>query len=459
MTDEPTLRGMLARMAADGAAPEVVSGRMQAWVASLPPHVRLALPYRWRFWAREEQVEPVGDYSGILVLAGRGWGKTRMGAEWVRERVAAGERRVGFIGQTAGDVREVMIEGPSGIMAVTPRVDRPLYEPSKRRLTWPGGCIGSTYSGDSPDQLRGPQHGTVWADEPAKYAYPEACWSNMEMGLRMGAQPRWLATTTPRPTPLILALVKDPHVQVIRGATYDNAANLPPAYLERVRRRYEGTRLGRQELYAEILEDVQGALWSRQLIERYRVQECPDLWRTVVGVDPQGHRTEAVGEDGERAPHETGIMVAGLAGEDGYVLEDLSGNLSPMEWGRRVVEAYHRHSAAAVVAEANFGGDMVEHVIRQADPRVHVEMVTASRGKALRAEPVVGLYEQGRIHHVGVLADLESEQCTWVPDEPGQPSPNRMDALVWAVWRLMLQEPAQYSEWDPGRHVVQIGRR
>jgi predicted phage terminase large subunit-like protein len=375
----------------------------------------------------------MGDWWVWLMLAGRGFGKTRAGAEWVREQVESNScRLIALVGETSADVRNVMIEGESGLLAISRPDFRPLYAPSKRCLTWPNGAMAMAYSGDEPDQLRGPQHDAAWADEPAKWKYPLAAWNNLEFGLRLGAHPRIVATTTPRPIQLIRDLLKDPMTAVTRGSTYDNIANLALSFLERMIRKYEGTRLGRQELHAEMLDDVPGALWQRQHIETHRVPRIPELARVVVGIDPAM-------TSGENA-NETGIVIAGN-GRDGhvYVIEDLSCHLSADGWARRAVSGYHRHRADRIVAEVNNGGDLVERVMRTVDRSVSYRAVRASRGKAIRAEPVAALYEQGRVHHVGLFADLEDQMCAFTPDQYAG-SPDRVDALVWCLTELMLTQ-------------------
>lgn len=373
-------------------------------------------------------------------MAGRGYGKTRTGAEWVRGRIESGRfGRIGLIGETAADVRDVMVEGESGLLAISPRWNRPKYEPSKRRLTWPNGAIATTYSGDDPEQLRGPQHDTVWADEPAKWRYATEAWDNMEMGLRLGPKPQAAATTTPRAIPLIKALVVDPMTVVTGGSTYDNMANLAPQFIRRVVQKYEGTRLGRQELHAVLLDDNPNALWQRARIEELRTRSHPPLKRVVVGVDP----AVSSGEDAA----ETGIVVAGL-GEDGhgYVLDDRSLQGSPATWAGAAVTAYHSRAANLIVGEVNNGGEMIGYTVGTIDKDVPYKAVRASRGKYTRAEPIAALYEQGRVHHVGMFAEMEDQMCQWVP---GDDSPDRMDALVWALTELMLDEEAD--------NTVQIG--
>jgi len=286
-------------------------------------------------------------------------------------------------------------------------------------------------------------------DEPAKWSYPDDAWSNMEMGLRRGVQPRVIATTTPRPIPLIRALVADPGCHVTRGNTYDNLVNLPLPFIKRILKKYEGTRLGRQELYAEILDDVLGALWNRELLEKTRVKQAPGLQKIAVGVDPMGKDPD---EDDDTGLSEVGIVVAGLGHNgEGYVLEDLSGPYSPNAWATVCVEAYKRWGANWIVAEKNFGGAMVASTIRTVNSKVNVQMVWASQGKAIRAEPIVSLYEQGRCHHVGMFPVLEDEQCTWT-DDSKQPSPNRMDAEVWTLTKLMLDDDDE-PHFDRQRHT------
>lgn len=392
------------------------------------------LLHDWRFWARPDQIAPPGDWRTWLILAGRGWGKTRTGAEWVRSEVEAGRRgRLALIGATAADVRDVMIEGESGIMATARPSFRPVYEPSKRRVSWPNGAIATAYSADEPDRLRGPQHDGAWPDELAAWRYPEAL-DMLMFGLRLGSDPRSVVTTTPRPTKLIRDLMAAPTTAITTGSTYDNLANLAPAFAEQIIRKYEGTRLGRQELLAELLTDVPGALWTWAMLDNR--QPAPDLARVVVAIDPSG------GKDAEN--DEQGIVVAGTGVDArGYVLADRSCKLSPDGWGRRAVQAYIDFKADRIVYERNFGGDMAEAVIQTAaramGVTVRVDAVVASRGKAVRAQPVAALYEQERVSHCETFAELEEEMTTWTP-ESGQ-SPNRMDALVWAITDLMVGAP------------------
>ncbi|ADU50161.1 hypothetical protein Tmar_0036 [Thermaerobacter marianensis DSM 12885] len=406
-------------------------------MAELSDEEAEALLYDWRFWARPKQLPPEGPWRIWLILAGRGFGKTRTGAEWVREQVERhGRRRIAIVGRTAADVRDVMVEGESGILSISPPWFRPVYEPSKRRLTWPNGAIATLYSADEPDLLRGPQHDAAWADELAAWRRPEA-WDNLMFGLRLGPDPRVVVTTTPRPVKLIRDLLNDPTCVVTRGSTYENAANLAPAFLEQIISRYEGTRLGRQELYGEVLDDVPGALWQRKRIDELRVREAPELVRVVVAIDPAV--TSEEGSD------ETGIVVAGRGVDgDAYVLADRSCRMSPDGWARRAVKAYYDFDGDRIVGEVNNGGDLVETVIRTVDPKVPYKAVRASRGKAVRAEPVAALYEQGKVHHVGTFDHLEDQLCQITPDGyQGAGSPDRADALVWALTELMLEDYAE----------------
>lgn len=383
----------------------------------------------WAAGARPEQTPPLGAWFAWMVIAGRGFGKTRTGAEWAwRQAAASPGSRGALIAPTAADVRDVMVEGESGILACAPPEFRPRYEPSKRRLVYPNDALQFTYSADEPDRLRGPQHHYAWVDEWAAMRFAQDMLDMLLMGLRLGSDPRLLVTTTPRPIKPLRDLLAEATTVVTGGSTYDNLENLAPTFRERVVSRYEGTRLGRQELMAEILTDVEGALWRQDVLDAHRVREAPaDLVRVVVGVDPAA----TAGEEAD----ETGIVVVGLAADGAYyVLDDLSGRYDPNGWGSAVAEAYGRWMADAVVAEVNNGGDMVPFVIRTVDPSVKVRTVRASRGKAVRAEPISSLYEQGQVHHVGTLADLETQMTTWTPLDAT--SPDRLDALVWALTDL-----------------------
>lgn len=401
------------------------------YLRSLTNYERGLVSLKWECHARPSQLPPEGNWNGWLILAGRGWGKTRVGAEYIRAAAESGRaKRIGLVAETSADGRDVMVEGDSGILAVSHPDSYPLYESSKRRLTWPNGTIATLYDACVPDQLRGPQHDLVWIDELAKFGEAEKVFDQMMLGLRIGTHPRWIATTTPRPIPLIKRLVAQAgRVVVTRGRSAENSGNLAPIFREAVIERYRGTRLGRQELDAEILEDMPGALWTRAMLDETRTPRAPELTRIVVGVDPAA-------SSGEGA-NETGIVVIGLARNGhAYVLQDCSLHGSPDAWARRAVNAYRQWAADCLVAEANQGGEMVTHVIKSiAD--IPVKLVRATRGKYVRAEPVSALYEQGRVHHAGVFQELEDQMVAFTPDASVDgSSPDRVDALVWAVTEL-----------------------
>jgi predicted phage terminase large subunit-like protein len=403
-----------------------------------PPNVfasiAAALETDWPSIARPEQLAPAGDWSTWLILAGRGAGKTRSGAELVRSLAeAASVARIALVGPTAADARDVMVEGESGLLAICPNSNRPTYEPSKRRLTWPNGVQAALYSAEEPSRLRGPQHGAAWLDEIAAWANVTETWDMLQFGLRIGRKPRQVITTTPKPIKLLKELVKrdGKDVVVTRGRTTDNAQNLAPSFLSQIVSRYEGTRLGRQELNAELLEDTPGALWTLDLIEQGRRTQAAvqSTKRIVVAIDP----AISVSEDSD----ETGIVVCGLGtDEHGYVLEDASGKFSPIEWARRAIGLYRKWNADRIVAEANQGGQMVEQTIRTVDPNVSFKAVHASKGKITRAEPIAALAEQFRIHHVGVFPELEDQLTSYAAGSSD--SPDRLDAMVWAFTELMV---------------------
>ena len=412
---------------ADYLASLTPTAREQVIGGLTPPQLNTLL-YDWSFWARDKQLPPPGDWRYWLILAGRGFGKTRTGAEWVRAMVRD-YPLVSLIGATSSDARDIMIEGESGLLAICPDHERPDYKPSKSRLEWPNGATSLIFTADEPERLRGKQHMKLWADELAAWRYPDA-WTQALLGLRLGDNPQACITTTPKPTKILRGLIEHPQTVVVTGTTYENRANLAAGWFSDIIRAYEGSRLGRQELLAELLEDVEGALWSRDMLDSGRVNAAPqDITRIVVAVDP----AVTASEDSD----ETGIVVCGVGGADqhGYVLEDLSMKGTPQEWARVAVNAYHRWGADRLVAEVNNGGDMVEHVIRTVDPAVSYRKLHASRGKRTRAEPIAALYEQSRVHHVGMFGKLEDQLCTWVQ---GDTSPDRLDALVWALTELML---------------------
>lgn len=338
-----------------------------------------------------------------------------------------GYRRIALVARTAADCRDTMVEGEAGLLSVFPPWQKPNYEPSKRRVTFHTGAIATTYSGDKPDQLRGPAHDLAWSDELAAWRYPES-WDMLQMGLRVGDRPINVVTTTPRPTKIIRELHKDELCVTTFGTTYENLDNLPAPMVAYLKRKYEGTRLGRQELLADILDDVPGALWTRAIIDDNRRNDYPPQKRVVVAIDPAVTNTEDSSE--------TGIIVAGIDRQNhGYVLEDCTMKGSPSQWAKRAIHAYYVHEADRIVVETNNGGDMLEHTIHTEDDSVPVKQVRASRGKHTRAEPISALYEQERVSHVGVFAELEDQLCTWMP---GDDSPDRLDALVWAFTALML---------------------
>lgn len=413
----------------------------EAAIAKLSTEVRAELRWHWPFWARPNQTAPDGDWLTWLVLAGRGFGKTRAGCEWVRS-IACGPTplapgthgRIAIIAETAADARDVLAEGESGLLAIHPPAFRPLYEPSKRRLTWPNGAIATLYNAVEPDQLRGPQHDAALCDELAKWRYAEDTWDQLQFGLRLGDDPKICVTTTPRPIPVIRELVASSDTVITRGTTMENAGNLAQRFLDKMKSKYEGTRLGRQELEAEILDDVPGALWSRAMFDDQRVKAAPQMQRVVVAVDPSG----SSGDDD--TADDIGIVVAGRGMDGrGYILADWTCDLSPAGWGRRTIEAFDQFKADRIVAEKNFGGAMVESVIKTTRKTAPVTLVTASRGKVQRAEPIAALYEQGRISHVGSFAQLEDQLTSFTGDGyVGKGSPDRADALVWALTELML---------------------
>jgi len=372
-------------------------------------------------------------------MAGRGFGKTRMGSEWIRDIAHRYPGcRIALVAETAADARDVMIKGDSGLLNCDPLLDDDCWSPTNRCLSWPNGSKAYTYNGTTPDQLRGPQHHFAWVDELAKFEYMQEAWDQLQFGLRLGIHPQCLVTTTPRPLPLIKKLYNDPDTVVTEGATLDNSANLAKNTIKQLYDRYGGTRLGRQELEGKILGDVPGALFKQSDIDDNRVKEVPeDLERIVVAVDPAASSNE--GSD------ENGIVVVGLVRDGdgyahGYVLEDASLRGTPEEWARQAVRMYRKWHADKIIAEKNNGGEMVETVLKGADRSVPVKLVHASRGKIVRAEPISLLYEQGRIHHVGRFDLLEDQMCLFSVDNvrnSSTGSPDRVDALVWGLTELL----------------------
>lgn len=371
------------------------------------------------------------------MLAGRGFGKTLVGVQWVREQVEAGiAGRVAIVAPTAADTRKVAVEGDSGFLAKSPPWFRPIYQPSQRQLTWPNGAIATLYSAEEPDRLRGPQHDAAWLDEMAAWKVMRDTWDMLQFGLRLGPRPRQVITTTPRPVSLLKEIMARPDTIITRGSTSENAANLAPAFLQTIIDKYKGTRLGRQELDGELIEEVEGALWTRALIEQARMTGSPPaMKRIVIGVDP----AVTAKEDSNL----TGIIAAGIGQDNrGYLLADGSGRFSPDGWARKAVSLFDSLKADRFVAEGNQGGDMVRHTINSVRPNAPVTIVHASRGKQARAEPIAALYEQNKVSHCGVFPDLEDQMCTWEP-LGDMPSPDRIDAMVWAFTDLMLNAPVQ----------------
>lgn len=406
------------------------------------------LPFSWSRHARPEQLAPDGDWLVWLILAGRGWGKTRTGAEWVKDRALAEPgTRWAVVAPTYADARDTCIEGESGLLSVLPADRVETWNRSLGELVLTNGSRIKLFSADEPERLRGPQHHGAYCDEIASWRYPDA-WDQLQFGLRLGDHPRTVVTTTPKPVRLVKALAARPDVVVTRGSTFDNAANLSAAALTELRNRYEGTRIGRQELYGELFEDTPGALFDPAVIAEHRVGVTPDLARTVVAIDP----AVTSGEDADL----TGIVAAGVTDpgwcphcgplETGvrhaFVLADRSCRETPMGWCRTAIDLHDLLAGDRVIAETNNGGDLVETTLRSVDQSVPFRKVTATRGKRVRAEPVAALYEQGRVHHVGVFAELEDQLCSWTPDAGG--SPDRMDALVWALTDLLIDAPHRH---------------
>jgi len=383
----------------------------------------------WELRARDKQLEPEEDFTTWLISCGRGWGKTLCGAQTVRSYIESGRaKRVALIGATSADVRDVMIQGVSGLMSIAPPEFRPVYEPSKRRLTYPNGSICTAYADAEPEQLRGAEVDLIWCDEICKWKYPEYTLDMARFCLRGGDSPKIIITTTPKPIKVIKDLLEDETCYLTTGNTFENS-KLPDAFVDHMKKRYSNTRIGEQELYARLLDDNPQAMWKRHDIEDHRVLKAPDLKRVVVSIDPAGsHNANS---------DETGITVAGIGFNDqGYVLDDLSLKASPKQWGEVAISAFHKYQADKIVVEKNMGGDMCTHVLSSIDPNIPVKTVHASRGKVARSEPIASLYEQGRIHHVGFFAELEDQMCQWEPSLKG--SPDRMDSLCWAMTELML---------------------
>ena len=392
--------------------------------------IKKLFDWRSELNARPNQIAPDGNWTTWLILAGRGFGKTRTGAEWIRERVESGmSKRIALIGKTPADVRDVMIEGESGLLNISPPYNMPTYEPSKRRLTWDNGAIAQTFSSYEPDQLRGSQFDTAWADEMASWEYPEETWDNLMFALRLGEKPQVCVTTTPRPLQLLINLRDAKTTVLTKGTSYDNRENLNQQFFDSILSKYKNTRLGMQEIYAEILEESDNAMWKREWLDEGRLEVGPgDLERVVVAIDP------AV--TSKKTSDETGIIVAGKDSEGKfYVLNDSSARYTPSAWSEKAIMLYNQYQCDKIIAEVNNGGQLVEHTLRTQSENVPYKSVHASRGKRTRAEPIASLYEQGKVHHVGNLERLENQLCNWEANS-GDPSPDRLDALVWALTEL-----------------------
>jgi phage terminase large subunit-like protein len=446
------------------------------WLGSLSEPELAALEYDWNFFARPNQRNPFNNkWKILLLLAGRGFGKTRTASELVRQWIESGEKKhVAIVGTTAADVRDTMVESVfkqgSGLLQICPPWNRPHYSPTKKTLTWTNpnypsyGAVCSLYSAEDPDQLRGPSHDGAWVDEWAKMKYGEMMWHMLKFTMRRGDNPQTIISTTPKPVSFLIDMLKmaqeckaegSNEIVVIKGSTYENRANLASEFLKDINAEYEGTTLGRQEIYADLILDTDGALWSLGLIEKFRIKngDIPSLRQVVIAIDPQaGYKydksvpVKSLSKIGRSTM--TGIVAVGSSlpvrgfPQHGYVLEDSSINGKPEEWASQAIRMY-RHYAARVptrlIAESNQGGEMIRSIIQNQDRTVPVHLVRATVKKHERAIPVVAKYEKGLIHHVGIFADLEGEMISYEPgDEDQKMSPNRMDALVWAIRYLLI---------------------
>ncbi|MCF6315988.1 MAG: terminase family protein [Marinosulfonomonas sp.] len=433
------------------------------WLACATPEIQetflndlgeneiLALPYLFEFWAFEHQLPPEGDWRTWVIMGGRGAGKTRAGAEWVRSEVEGSRpkdigrsRRVALVGETIEQAREVMVFGESGILACSPPDRRPEWQATRKRLVWPNGAVAQVFSAHDPESLRGPQFDAAWVDELAKWKKAQEAWDMLQFGLRLGDNPRQCVTTTPKNVSVLKAILANSTTVVTTAPTEANRAYLAASFLEEVRARYAGTRLGRQELDGVLLEDAEGALWTSAILEDLRLEEAGDLSRIVVAIDPP--------VTGHKGSDECGIVVVGANCEGNptdwhaVVLKDASVSAaSPAAWARVAIAMMHEYGADRLVAEVNQGGDMVESVIRQIDPLVPYRSVRASKGKIARAEPVAALYEQGRVRHLRGLGELEDQMCRMTTrGYEGKGSPDRVDALVWALHELMIEPAAKW---------------
>ena len=419
---------------------------LESLLLQLGPAKAEELMYTWAFWARPQQIAPDGNWNTWFINAGRGFGKTRAGVEWVRSKVKQGHKRIAAIAATNSDIERVMVNGESGFLARCWKGDKtnkgvplgqPQWSPTKRLLTWENGAYVQFFSAEEPERLRGPQFEAAWCDELAAWNRDRDTWDMLQFCLRLGKHPQVCVTTTPKPTKLVRDILKNPKTTVTYGSTFDNSANLASTYLEAVKSQYEGTRLGRQELYAEILDEASGALWNRGLLSTCEIEVddplefSQTLARVVVSVDP------AVSSNSESDM--TGIIVAGQdVNGICYILKDATDRFTPEGWAARAIELYHEYGADRIVAERNQGGEMVRYTFKTVDETIPIKLVHASRGKFARAEPVSALYERGRVKHVKGLDALEDQMVQWEPlGSIG--SPDRLDAMVWAVTELALK--------------------
>lgn len=418
----------------------------RAFLEALPDHQVEALKYLFDFWAMPHQVPPEGDWRTWMIMGGRGAGKTRAGAEWVRSMLegptplAAGTAsRMALVGDTFDQVREVMVMGDSGILSVCPKDRRPRWNGTRKMLEWPNGATAQAFTAQDPEGLRGPQFDSAWADELAKWRNAQKVWDMLQFGLRLGDAPKVCVTTTPRNVPLIVDLLERENTVTTHATTYANAANLAEGFLDELRARYDGTRDGLQEVEGVLLTDAPGALWNTDILKNAQTRFVPDLDRIVVAVDPP--------VTSNKSSDECGIVVAGVVTKGkkhewkAYVLEDLSlGQVKPSEWAKIAVDAYHRYGAVRMVVETNQGGEMVKSVVHQEDGGINFDGKHAQKAKQARAEPVASIYEQGRVFHAPGLGQLEDQMCQMtITGFKGQGSPDRVDALVWALHALLIE--------------------
>lgn len=424
--------------------------QIEAFLEGLSDQALMALPWIFEFWALPHQLAPEGAWRTWLIMGGRGAGKTRAGSEWVRSMVEGDRpmdpgraRRVALVGETQDQVREVMIFGESGIMACTPPDRKPSWNATRRMLIWPNGAEAQVFSAHDPDSLRGPQFDAAWVDELAKWRKAEETWDMLQFALRLGRNPQQVVTTTPQNVAVLKAIMRNPSTVMTHAPTEANRAYLAETFLKEVYRRYGGQLKGAQELEGRLIEDIEGALWTTAMLERAQGDRPAHLSRIVVAVDPP--------VSGKETSDECGIVVFGAVTDGpvqdwrGVVLEDATVRGSATEWARAAVDAFHRHGADRMVAEVNQGGDLVAEMLRQVDPLVPLKSVHAAKGKSARAEPVAALYEQGRVTHLRGVQRLEEQMCQMGRNGyQGKGSPDRVDALVWAVTEAMLEPARSY---------------